>query len=50
MENAFEELRTLRWAAIGYEWNDQFLKAALIWQFYRELYNRANGTDHPVFQ
>lgn len=44
MENAFTELGILRDAAVRYEWNNEFLKAALIWQFYRELFSRANPT------
>jgi len=43
MENAQEELRELRTAIQHYEWNNEFLKAALIRQLYVELARRFNG-------
>jgi hypothetical protein len=43
MENAFQEMGALRDAIQRLEYNNEFLKAALVHQLYVELYNRFNG-------
>ena len=42
-QQTFTELGELREAIKRYEWNDEFLKAALIRQIWLELYLRSNG-------
>jgi len=42
-QQTFTELGELREAIKRYEWNDEFLKAALIRQIWLEFYLRSNG-------
>lgn len=42
-QQTFNELGELREAIKRYEWNDEFLKAALIRQIWLEFYLRSNG-------
>jgi hypothetical protein len=50
MENAFQEMGELRDAIQRLEYNDEFLKAALIHQLYVELHNRFNGLPVEDFR
>ena len=42
-QQAFNEMGELREAVKKYEWEGEFLKAALIHQLWLELYLRSNG-------